>query len=339
MSKINCEVIEDLLPLYVEELASPSSRQLVEEHLKDCESCRQKKEQMAQTMDLPKEVDTKPLQGIRKTLFRKKTTAIVLTVLGMLLFTVLSLVYLNSPITIPYETVADTIRVEQNENGNLYLSMEDMGGEVDLEYGWDDDGTRILCINAHTTRLRQMQRTPSVERIYTVSGDSDDLPKSPSDGYEWRDLETLEAVDDQYTVSIRFAKLKSVQRIYYYPSAYAGEAVCIWEDPQLQDGHPSLGMVLPRLTLNYYTVIAVCLALIGLACCVVYRKKGRSFYRALKLTALPVSYVISSVCVLWKQGAIYDIAYYLSGILLTALVLYMITVWVIQYMQYRKNIE
>ena len=30
MSKINCEVIEDLLPLYVEELVSPSSRQLVE---------------------------------------------------------------------------------------------------------------------------------------------------------------------------------------------------------------------------------------------------------------------------------------------------------------------
>ena len=130
-----------------------------------------------------------------------------------------------------------------------------------------------------------------------------------------------------------------MQRIYYYPSAQAGETVCIWEDPQLQDGHPSLGMVLPRLTLNYYTIIAACLAVIGLACCVIYRKKDRSFYRALRLTALPVCYVISAVCVLWKQETIYDTVYYLSGILLSTLVLYMIVLWLIRYVQYRKIIQ
>ena len=38
--KLSCGVIRDLLPLYAENLAGEESRQLVEEHLADCEACR-----------------------------------------------------------------------------------------------------------------------------------------------------------------------------------------------------------------------------------------------------------------------------------------------------------
>ena len=38
--KWNCELIQDLLPLYEEGLCSPPSRQAVEEHLSECEACR-----------------------------------------------------------------------------------------------------------------------------------------------------------------------------------------------------------------------------------------------------------------------------------------------------------
>ena len=34
--KISCNIIEDLLPLYVDDMVSEDSRQLVEEHLKAC---------------------------------------------------------------------------------------------------------------------------------------------------------------------------------------------------------------------------------------------------------------------------------------------------------------
>ena len=44
--KISCNVIEDLLPLYVDEAASEDSRQLVEEHLKGCPSCRKMLEEI-----------------------------------------------------------------------------------------------------------------------------------------------------------------------------------------------------------------------------------------------------------------------------------------------------
>lgn len=38
--KWNCELIQDLLPLYEEELCSPASRQAVREHLSECDHCR-----------------------------------------------------------------------------------------------------------------------------------------------------------------------------------------------------------------------------------------------------------------------------------------------------------
>lgn len=38
--KYNCELIQDLLPLYEEGLCSPTSRQIVEQHLCECENCR-----------------------------------------------------------------------------------------------------------------------------------------------------------------------------------------------------------------------------------------------------------------------------------------------------------
>ena len=38
--KWNCELIQDLLPLYEEDLCSPTSRKAVQEHLEECEHCR-----------------------------------------------------------------------------------------------------------------------------------------------------------------------------------------------------------------------------------------------------------------------------------------------------------
>lgn len=40
--KAKCEVIEDLLPLYIDEVCSEESGMLVEEHIKDCRLCNEK---------------------------------------------------------------------------------------------------------------------------------------------------------------------------------------------------------------------------------------------------------------------------------------------------------
>lgn len=40
MTEINCSIIKDLLPLYVEGLTSEDTNKLIEEHLAECEECR-----------------------------------------------------------------------------------------------------------------------------------------------------------------------------------------------------------------------------------------------------------------------------------------------------------
>ena len=40
MTRIPCEIIRDLLPSYMDGLTSEESNQAVEEHLKECETCR-----------------------------------------------------------------------------------------------------------------------------------------------------------------------------------------------------------------------------------------------------------------------------------------------------------
>ena len=36
----NCEIIQDLLPLYIDDVASKESRSMIEEHIKSCSDCR-----------------------------------------------------------------------------------------------------------------------------------------------------------------------------------------------------------------------------------------------------------------------------------------------------------
>ena len=38
--KLSCDIVQDLLPLYEDDLCSQATREAVEEHLRECETCR-----------------------------------------------------------------------------------------------------------------------------------------------------------------------------------------------------------------------------------------------------------------------------------------------------------
>lgn len=42
----NCEIIKDLLPLYVDRLTSEESNKLIEEHINACDKCKEMLENM-----------------------------------------------------------------------------------------------------------------------------------------------------------------------------------------------------------------------------------------------------------------------------------------------------
>lgn len=302
MSRINCEVTEDLLPLYVEQMASATSRELVEEHLSSCEACRKKAEEMKADMTLPRNVDTTPLEKLGKLLFRKKVTAVAVTLLSVLLLAVLVAVHLNSPILIPYEEIKDSVEISE-ANGRVRIRMDSKGGSSNVETYIAEDGARVEEIQLYTTLWKQWTKVTAGESEFEIETEGE----------------------------------HAVDRVFYFPVAEDGELVCIYKADPTAD-LPAGGMVMPRLVLNYYVFIAAVLSVIGIVICVILRKKGTvsrgKQFLALKITFLPIAYSVASVAVLANQGGIYHAKYYFTGILLVTAVLYMVSYWVLECIRY-----
>ena len=101
--KITCNIIEDLLPLYIDDMVSEDSRQLVEEHLKECAACRKmldemKKENQLRTVsgNAKRNSDCRteiaPLKKIRRRIRRKRMISIILAA-GITGITIKRLIY------------------------------------------------------------------------------------------------------------------------------------------------------------------------------------------------------------------------------------------------------
>ncbi|MBQ8161701.1 MAG: zf-HC2 domain-containing protein [Clostridia bacterium] len=86
MKKNECNVVQDLIPLVIDRVASDESRELVETHISVCEDCRKKYEAMK--ADLPKAVRTEyeyeqqkfvdALMNVRKKRLRRRILSICL---------------------------------------------------------------------------------------------------------------------------------------------------------------------------------------------------------------------------------------------------------------------
>ena len=46
MSKVSCEIIKDMLPLYYDNVCSDDSKRMVEEHLIECDNCKMELEKI-----------------------------------------------------------------------------------------------------------------------------------------------------------------------------------------------------------------------------------------------------------------------------------------------------
>lgn len=66
MEKINCDIIRDLLPSYVDEICSETTRQCVEEHMKNCRECRERVRVLRETDFSVKKLEQKELDSAKK---------------------------------------------------------------------------------------------------------------------------------------------------------------------------------------------------------------------------------------------------------------------------------
>ena len=83
--KHNCEIVRDLLPLYAEQIASPASTALAEEHLAECPACRAELQRIEKPVTVqPEPQADAPLKTIQIALTRRRVHTILVTLLVVL---------------------------------------------------------------------------------------------------------------------------------------------------------------------------------------------------------------------------------------------------------------
>lgn len=146
MNKVSCEVIQDLIPLYKEDMLSEDSGKLVETHLDECEECSKYLETLQTMNALPIETDTQPLKKIQKTIQKKKWYAVMMAILITLLLGTLTVIFTTSPEYLPYSSTVVTINEMEKEL--VFVEFDDSVAGYDIQSFPSEDGE---ATNFHIT--------------------------------------------------------------------------------------------------------------------------------------------------------------------------------------------
>ncbi|WP_044338772.1 zf-HC2 domain-containing protein [Rossellomorea aquimaris] len=152
--KISCNMIRDILPLYVEDMASQDTRDLVEEHIASCENCKKRLEEMRTFEEPPVDTDIAPLRNIQNTLRKKKLQTIILSVMVTLVFAVVTIAYLTTPAYISYDENA--VSIIEKEDGTILLNFsEEVSGYNVNQYPAADNSGYVYDITTWETIWQQ----------------------------------------------------------------------------------------------------------------------------------------------------------------------------------------
>jgi len=255
--KNECYVVRDLLPLYLDDLVSDSTRKFVESHLADCDECRAQLEAEQAQSESFVEMETVPLMKMNKLLNRQKTWSILMAVVLVAALLLTGFAYLTAPAYLPYS--ADLLTIAENDS-RVVITFDDSVTGFDLNTSLVDEGgrmTTVTYLSAWNTIWDQKILQRGVQSV-TINPDPIDNGEqivfySPNDG---RDAVQI-----------------------------AGEKVSYGT------------MELPRLVLAYYVILALAAMAVGVVVLIIFwkREKVRSWIERILL--FPLAYLLSHVMV------------------------------------------
>lgn len=137
--KASCNVIRDILPLYIESISSDDTNAMVEEHIRSCDNCRKKLDEMNAIDHIPLDTDTGPLRTLKATLRKKKIQTIVLSVMMTVVLAVTVITFLTTPAYIPYRE--GLVSITEDDNGMVLAIFSEEVSGYDIERSQTNDNT------------------------------------------------------------------------------------------------------------------------------------------------------------------------------------------------------
>ncbi len=169
MKLISCDVIEDLIPLYVEDMLSEDSKKLVDTHLDECTECRVYLNELQTMNEVPIETDTKPLKKIERTITKKKWYAIIIAVLTTLLIGTLTVIFMTSPKYLPYSD--NIITLNEGENELISADFNEEVADYDINSYQSENGTGTAYhLTTWTTTWHELTNTEESDSIVLNPG-------------------------------------------------------------------------------------------------------------------------------------------------------------------------
>ncbi|MFI8684654.1 zf-HC2 domain-containing protein [Rossellomorea sp. NPDC077527] len=208
MRDVPCQIIEDVLPLYVDDVCSEESRKMVEEHLAQCEQCKMKWERMKADLPIPEKkemdatADERVIKGMASTWRAGKKKSFMKGIfISALSITFLLLVYVGlfrwQITSVPADKV-EISDVSETEDGKImyHLNIDDGYSVNTLKYSMDDDG------NFYITAKRPVMKEEAQQ------------PFALEKGYDFIDVPDQENTRGQKIKAIYFGTAKDKTLIW-----------------------------------------------------------------------------------------------------------------------------
>lgn len=154
--KVSCNVIKDILPLYAEDMVSKDTKELVDGHICDCESCKQELDQIKKASEIPLCSGNETFKKVNKMIRVRRIRAVALAVLIMLSAFVTVFILSRSSFYINEEDAIEKVYV--NEEGSLVVKFKE--GIYDFNFHWDED-RKVKHVHAYFWPLRSMYVKPN----------------------------------------------------------------------------------------------------------------------------------------------------------------------------------
>lgn len=176
MEQTKCDIVMDLLPLYVDGVCSEESKKIVEEHLKHCEECKQFLENMQTEVNVSKdtkqrETDIRILKKMKKRIWIERlvlsvvVVCIAIVIESSCFFYSLKMQNMNDVVDL------EEVSVVQDEEGNLWLERSgnaSLAQMISLEF-YTTEGEPVLAASKNIYNKRDKNATYQVRVVFMES--------------------------------------------------------------------------------------------------------------------------------------------------------------------------
>lgn len=312
-----CSIVQDLLPLYEEDMLREETKEFVDGHLAQCAACRAELDALKADVK-PAPVSAQPLRDLKRQLRRKKLTAVLLAVALALTLATAGFAYLTAPQYLPYDETEWMITRSPRALADGSIMSD---GLTDLS------GIESISVNLLTpvsgAEVTNTQDPDSGKTVYFITAWRTPLDTwcgtfdvSDTGDHAQREANALlNALGETESARTLFT-LDATNCAAVYYSQNNGQ------DDVLLCGSMNGGVIsLPRLALGYYVLLSLTLFItLGIAFFICRRKKTGKALGYLAL--IPASYLAGHLLVKGFTTTSYQMQRDFSLIILAAALIY-----------------